>query len=85
MAFQQIVDLALDLKLDWYGYFSKGLQWTYFIAILGIYPAVNAIFLNYYQYMKNGRRKLGYIFGCSVFAVVYEWLAIKSGYFFHHQ
>lgn len=29
MVFQQIVDLALDLKLDWYGYFTKGIQWTY--------------------------------------------------------
>jgi len=85
MVFQQLADLALDLKLDWYGYFAKGVQWTYIIAILGIYPAANAIFLNYYQYMKNISQKFWYIIGCSVFAVVYEWLADVSGYFYHNQ
>jgi len=85
MAFQQIVDLVLDLKLNWYGYFSKGIQWAYLIPILGVYPAVNAVFLNYYQYMDNLTKKLWFIIGCSVFAVVYEFLAVKSGYFYHHQ
>lgn len=85
MVLQQLVDLTLDLKLDWYGYFSKGIQWMYLIAIIGIYPAVNAIFLNYYQYMKNGTSKFWYVIGCSMFAVVYEWLAVKSGYFYHNQ
>ena len=85
MVFQQLVDLALDLKLDWYGYFAKGVQWTYIIAILGIYPAANAIFLNYYQYMKNVARKFWYIVGCSVFAVVYEWLTNVSGFFYYNQ
>lgn len=41
---QQVVDLALDLKLDLYGYFLKGIQWRYLIPIFGIYPAVSSIF-----------------------------------------
>lgn len=84
MVLQQVVDLALDLKLDLYGYFSKGIQWRYLIPIFGIYPAVNAIFLNYYQYMRNAAEKFFYIVGCSIFSVVYELLAIEAGYFYHH-
>ncbi|RAP75641.1 CBO0543 family protein [Paenibacillus montanisoli] len=85
MVLQQIVDLAFDLKLDWYGYFAPGVQWWYFLVIVGIYPAVNAIFLNYYQWMKSRAMKCWYIGGWSVFAVVYEWLAVKAGYFYHHE
>ncbi|MBB2483423.1 hypothetical protein H5P36_25040 [Bacillus sp. APMAM] len=80
-----IVNIYLDLKLDWYGYFQKGPQWGSLIVIFGIYPASNAIFLNYYQYMKNASQKFWYIMGRSIFAVIYEWLAIISGYFYHHQ
>ena len=85
MVFQQLVDLALYLKLDWYGYFAKGIQWTYIIVILDIYPVATAIFLNYYQYMKNTSQKFWCFIGCSVFAVVYECLADVSGYFYHNS
>jgi hypothetical protein len=85
VVFELIVDIYLDLKLDWYGYFKKGVQWGSLIAIFGIYPAANAIFLNYYQYMRNVAQKLLYITGCSVFSVVYEWLADVSGYFYQNQ
>lgn len=85
LVFELIVNTYLDLKLNWYGYFSKGAQWGSVIAIFGIYPAANAIFLNYYQYTKNVKQKFWYIIGCSVFAVVYESLAVKSGYFYRHQ
>lgn len=47
-------------------------------------PGMNAIFLNYYQYMKNYKQRLLYIIGCSIFSVIYEALAIKTGYFYHH-
>ncbi|NRD80182.1 hypothetical protein HPT25_22880 [Bacillus sp. BRMEA1] len=82
---QDNVDIYLDLKLDWYGYFTKGTQWQTLIAIFGIYPAVNAIFLNYYQCTRNVAQKFWYIISCSAFAVFYEWLAVKSGYFYHNQ
>jgi len=85
MNLQQITDLVLDLKLDWYGYFAPDVQWPYLLAIFGIYPAVNAIFLNYYQHMDSMAKKIGYIAGWSVFAVVYEWFADLSGYFYHNE
>lgn len=85
LVFELIVNIYLDLKLDWYGYFKKGVQWGSMIAIFGIYPAANTIFLNYYQYMEKVKQKFWYIIGCSVLAVVYEWLAEKSGYFYYHQ
>lgn len=85
MVLQQIVDVAFDLKLDWYGYFAPGVQWPYLLAITGIYPAVNAIFLNYYQYLKSRSHKFWYIIACSVFAVFYEWFATEYGYFYHNE
>ncbi|TVY08639.1 hypothetical protein FPZ49_17595 [Paenibacillus cremeus] len=85
MVLQQIVDNVFDLLLDWYGYFAPGIQWPYLIVSIGIYPAVNAIFLNYYQFTRSFAQRFWYIVGWCVFAVVYEWLAIKSGYFYHHQ
>lgn len=85
VAFELLVNIYLDLKLDWYGYFTKGAQWGSMIAIFGIYPAANAIFLNYLQYIKTVGRKFCFIIACSVFAVVYEWLAVKSGYFYYTQ
>jgi hypothetical protein len=85
MVLQDNVNIYLDLRLDWYGYFAKGANWSTLLAIFGIYPAVNAIFLNYYQYLKNVTQKFWYIIIWSIFAVVYEWLAVKSGYFYHNQ
>jgi hypothetical protein len=85
LVLELLTNIYLDLKLDWYGYFKKGVQWQTFIGVIGIYPAVNAIFLNYYQYMRNLIQKFWYIIGCSVFAVVYEWFADVTGYFYHNQ
>lgn len=81
---QDNADVYLDLKLNLYGYFTKGPQWSVLIAIIGIYPAINTIFLNYYPFHKKVIYKLGYIFGWSGFAVLYEFAAVKSGYFYHN-
>ncbi|WDM03062.1 hypothetical protein JI721_14190 [Alicyclobacillus cycloheptanicus] len=80
-----LCNIYLDLKLDWYGYFEKGAQWTSMLIIFGIYPAANAIFLNYYQRMKTRVQQFWYIIGCSVFAVVYEWLAEVFGFFYRNE
>ena len=84
MTIQDNVDIYLDGKYDLYGYFSKGIQWRTLIAIIGIYPAVTTIFLNYYPFQKQWRNKLIYILGWSGFAVLYEYVAVKSGYFYHN-
>jgi hypothetical protein len=84
MTLQDNVDVYLDLNLNLYGYFSKGPQWSVLIAIIGIYPAINTIFLNYYPFHKSVIYKLRYIFIWSVLAILYEFLAVKSGYFYHN-
>lgn len=84
MTLQDNVDMVLDLKLDWYGYFDKGVQWETYIVIFGIYPAITLIFLNYYPNDK-AIRKIIYVLAWSIFAVVYEWAAMQSGYFYHNQ
>ncbi|WP_423798380.1 CBO0543 family protein [Neobacillus sp. SAB-20_R2A] len=84
MTLQDNVDIYLDGKYDLYGYFTKGIQWKTLIAIIGIYPAVTTIFLNYYPFKKQWPNKLVYIIVCSGFAVLYEYMAVKSGYFYHN-
>jgi hypothetical protein len=84
MTLQDNVDIYLDGKYDLYGYFTKGIQWKTLIAIIGVYPAIITIFLNYYQFQRQWRNKLVYIFGWSGLAVLYEFLAVKSGYFYHN-
>jgi hypothetical protein len=84
MTLQDNVDIYLDGKYDLYGYFTKGIQWKTLIAIIGVYPAIITIFLNYYQFQRQWRNKLVYILGWSGLAVLYEFLAVKSGYFYHN-
>lgn len=84
MTLQDNVDIYLDLKLNIYGYFEKGTQWGTLIAILGIYPAANIIFLNYYPFDKGVGRRIVYVAVCSIFALAYEWAAVQSGYFYHN-
>lgn len=84
MTLQDNADVYLDLKMNLYGYFSKGPQWSVLIAIIGIYPAITTIFLNYYPMANKTFHKLIYIVGWSGFALVYEFWAVKSGYFYHN-
>ncbi|MED4056567.1 CBO0543 family protein [Niallia taxi] len=75
-------DVILDLKYDLYGYFSKGPDWAAFIYILGIYPAINVIFLNYYPYRIQLNKQAMYILLWSALAMLYEKLFILSGTFY---
>lgn len=81
---QLITDVFLDLGYDLYGYFGKGVDSLALIVIFGVYPAINILFLNFYPYKKSFVGKCIYILCWSVFSVFYEWLSIKSGYFYHN-
>lgn len=76
-------DIFLDLKYDLYGYFKKGVDWGGMIYIVGIFPAVNVIFLNYFPYQKRLFHKILYIFGCTVLALLFELLFLWSGTFYY--
>lgn len=82
MFLQLITDTYLDLKYDLYGYFRKGADWESFIYILGIYPAINVIFLNYFPYKEGVKTKIIYVFIWGVIAMVYETIFIWSGTFY---
>lgn len=85
LCFVLIVDIFLDLKLDWYGYFQKGVQAQSLIAIFGLYPSVNIIFLNYFPFKKGLGPKSYYILLWSALIVLFEWASVKSGYFYHNE
>jgi hypothetical protein len=74
--------MALDLKLNLFGYIAPGDQWSGFLPIF-LYPPVNTIFLNYYPYDKAKFHKLMYILGWTVFCLVYEVAALRSGFFYY--
>ncbi|MFC7395269.1 CBO0543 family protein [Scopulibacillus cellulosilyticus] len=77
------VDFILGGKYQLYGYFKPGVTYSDFIVILGIYPAINMLFLNYFPFKKRVWLKAVYIILWSLFAIGYEWLAVKAGLFYH--
>lgn len=79
-----ISDTIFDLKLDWYGYFEKGVQFQGFIPIAGLFPASGILFLNFYPKDKSFLRKIMYILFWDAFCVFYEWTAIRAGFFYHN-
>lgn len=80
---QVLVDTFLDLKYNLYGYFVKGVDWRTLIYIIGIFPAVNIIFLNFYP--KNQTiKKIFYIIGWTIFAILFEIGFLWSGTFYYN-
>lgn len=77
------VDIILDLEYDLYGYFAKGVDLRTFLAVFGVYPALANIYTNYYPLRWS--KRVPYIIGWTAFALVYEWLAVQSGYFYHNN
>ncbi len=76
-------DIYLDLKYHLYGYFDYGPDWLALVPIYGIYPAANIIFLNFYPYSGSALKKALFIGLCSLLTSVYEWSAVKAGWFFY--
>ncbi|WEG13275.1 hypothetical protein PU629_02610 [Pullulanibacillus sp. KACC 23026] len=85
IAFQQFIDVYLDLKLDLYGYFNKGVDWGYIFVILGFFPGLNCIFLNFYPFNNTLLKKAIYIGMWALFSTLYEELSIHLSYFYYHN
>jgi hypothetical protein len=83
--FALITDVYLDLKHNLYGYFTKGVDYKSLIAIFGLYPSVNIIFLNYFPFRKGIKAKIIYILGWSMLLIIYEWVSLIAGYFYHNE
>ncbi|TCP22686.1 hypothetical protein EV207_13428 [Scopulibacillus darangshiensis] len=78
------VDQILGEQYHLYGYFHEQAEYKDFIVILGIYPAINILFLNYFPFHKKITFKILYFILWSAFALFYEWLSVKLGLFFYH-
>ena len=81
IVFELVVNIILGLSLKMYSYFEKGVQWYDWIVIFGVFPALNVIIFNYFPFRKSISRITLYILGWSALLVLYEWGAVKSGYF----
>lgn len=82
---QVIVDIIFDLEFNLYGYFKEGIDLVAFVTFLALYPAFSVCYLNYFPFNKPLVRKVVYILTISIFCIVYEYLSIKSGYFYHNK
>jgi hypothetical protein len=80
---EYLANYIFDFIEEFYGYFKPGTDIKTFIVVVGIYPAINIIFLNYFPYKGKLFNKLIYILGVSLFSLFYEWLSLKSKYFYH--
>ncbi len=76
-------DIILDLEYNLYGHFNKGVDFLGILAVFGIYPSSNIIMLNYFPYHKHLKAKILYILIASGAYLFYEWLSLKSGYFYY--
>ena len=84
LTLQQTVDIYLALKYNLYGYFGGGVHYITLVAILGIYPAINLIYLNLFPFCRGILIKAIYITFWEFFALFYEWMAVRTGFFYHH-
>ncbi|MED4116875.1 hypothetical protein P4661_29005 [Priestia megaterium] len=83
-AYGMTTDVILDLHYNLYGYFQEGFQWLSLLAITMYFPSISFLFLNFYPFTKNSRKKLGYILSWTIFSVVFEWFAVKTDFFYYN-
>ncbi|MFC0273508.1 CBO0543 family protein [Metabacillus herbersteinensis] len=77
-------DITFDLKYNLYGYFSPGVQFAGFLPILLLFPSSGVLFMNFYPFKKSLLYQFFYIFCWTIFCLFFEFLSIKSGYFYHN-
>lgn len=82
--FEAMTNVYLDLKYDLYGYFNKGVDWHALIPLLGIYPPLNYLILNFYPEGRGFLLITAYLLTWDLFSVIYELLSINAGVFYHN-
>ncbi|MCQ6280085.1 CBO0543 family protein [Bacillus sp. EB600] len=85
MYLQVNADVFLDLKYHLYGYFQKGPDFRSLIYLLGIYPAVNIVYLNYFPYKKKVINKLIYLLAWEVVACVMECIFLWTKTYYYNN
>lgn len=84
MSFELLANCYIDLKYDLYGFFDKGPSWATLVLIFGLYPAGNAIILNFYPYHKPWVAKMLYVVIIDVLCIVFEQVSIWSGVMYYN-
>jgi len=83
--YNALVDVYLDLRLDLYGYFNKGPDYQMGFVLVGILPPFSMIFLNRFPFGEKILTILRYILIWTIIAVVYDFLAQKSGLLYYRK
>jgi hypothetical protein len=84
IALQQSFDLIVELKLQGYWYFDKGVNWLGLLAHSVLIPPVNMIFLNGYPYKDKKINQIAYVLFFVFAALLYELFTLLPspwGYF----
>ncbi|MFC4560199.1 CBO0543 family protein [Virgibacillus kekensis] len=79
-----VTDITADLKYNVYGYIKPGVQFTGFLPILILFPTAGILYMNFFPFNKAFVLKLRYTFFWTIFCLTFEFLSIKSGYFYHN-
>lgn len=82
--FEAMVNIFLDLKYDLYGYFKKGVDWVTLVPLLGIYPPLSYLVLNFFPTGKGIIRIAIYLIFWDAISVAYEQFAIRYGVFYYN-
>ncbi|MBS4219024.1 hypothetical protein KHA96_11925 [Bacillus sp. FJAT-49711] len=80
-----IADYYLDVKLDLYGFFRKGVDWEYLPIFIVIYPAVSMFIVNFYPYQKPLTMKFIFILGCTLLTTFFEYIALHTNVFYYNH
>lgn len=78
-------DSILGGMFKLYSYFEAGVDWIDFVGAIGIYPAINILFLAFFPAKKNLIIKGMYILGWTLFALCYEFVAAHYSTFFQYS
>ncbi len=68
-----------------YSYFETGVEWIDFVGAIGIYPAVNILFLALFPNGKSWVSKGMYILGWTLFSLGFEYVASTYSTFFQYS
>ncbi|KAB7667168.1 hypothetical protein [Bacillus sp. B1-b2] len=84
VAFQVLVDVYIDVKLQGYWYFDKHIDWISLLPVTILLPPVNIVFLNWFPFNYSIKRKIQYFIYWEICMVLYEMFTLLPapwGYF----
>ncbi|WP_017755138.1 CBO0543 family protein [Calidifontibacillus oryziterrae] len=85
MTLGKTVDEILDIKLNLYGFFHKGVDYLGILVQIISYPVVSLLFLNYFPYHMKTRYKVFYILIWSVLTMVLEKISYHTKFFYYNR